>query len=153
MNTKRAALWALVLPNLMLSRQGRRNGWTLWHVVGAYVMIALGALVTWEAWADIFHIARVDEESSHIYLVPPIVAWLLYVRRERLRYCRPTGQWIGPVVIAAGWAMASYGYYNSCYPRYYSRSYSSCYYPRTRYYSYGGYYGRSCGRTVRFHRR
>ena len=113
MNTKRAALWALVLPNLMLSRQGRRNGWTLWHVVGAYVMIALGALVTWEAWADIFHIARVDEESSHIYLVPPIVAWLLYVRRERLRYCRPTGQWIGPVVIAAGWAIASYGYYNS----------------------------------------
>lgn len=48
---------------------------------------------------------------------------------------------------------SSYGYYNSCYPRYYSHHYSHHYYPRTRYYSHGGYYGRSCGRTVRFHRR
>lgn len=44
---------------------------------------------------------------------------------------------------------SSYGYYDYCRPRYYS----SCYYPSTRYYSYGGYYGRSCGRPVRFHRR
>ncbi|MCK6472185.1 MAG: hypothetical protein L6R28_10605 [Planctomycetes bacterium] len=48
---------------------------------------------------------------------------------------------------------SNYGYYNYCRPRYSSHHYSHHYYPRTRYYSYGGYYGRSCGRTVRFHRR
>ena len=35
-------------------------------------------------------------------LVPLIVAWLIWVRRGRLRHCRPVGQWVGPVITVLG---------------------------------------------------
>jgi exosortase len=64
---------------------------------------------TRDAWADILQIVLKDEESSHAWLVPVIVPWLIWVRRRRLRYCHPEGQWIGPWTIALGWGLYSYG--------------------------------------------
>lgn len=96
------------LPTYMV-----RNGWTLWHGLLAVGLMALGIAVTWEAWADIFRIASYDEESSQIFLVFPIVAWLVWVRRERLRHCLPRGQFIGVVLVLVGWVLSSYGYYNA----------------------------------------
>lgn len=93
----------------MTLRMWHRNGWSQWHLWGAIVLLGLGIAATSDAWADILQIAREDEESSHIWLVPIIVAWLVWVRRRRLRYCRPAGQWIGPVVVALGWMLYSYG--------------------------------------------
>ncbi|MEX0742654.1 MAG: exosortase/archaeosortase family protein, partial [Phycisphaeraceae bacterium] len=90
-----------------------RNGWTLWHPLMALLLMALGVMVTWEAWADIFRIASYDEESSQIYLVFPIFAWLVWVRRERLRHCIPRGQFIGVAIMLVGWILTSYGYYNA----------------------------------------
>ncbi|MEX0654168.1 MAG: exosortase/archaeosortase family protein [Phycisphaeraceae bacterium] len=86
-----------------------RNGWTTWHVAGAAGMAAVAMLATRDVWADIYNIAMRDEESSHIFLVPIVVLWLLYVRRKRIRYCRPTGLWIGPLLVAAGWVAHSVG--------------------------------------------
>lgn len=93
----------------MIPRKWRRNGWSAWHLWGAMALLALGIAATSDAWSDMLQIAMGDEESSHMWLVPIIIAWLVWVRRRRLRYCRPAGQWIGPVVAALGWMLYSYG--------------------------------------------
>jgi exosortase len=93
----------------MIPRAWRRSGWSAWHLWGGIALIGLGILVTLDAWSDVLQIILKDEESSHALLVPIIVAWLVWVRRRRLRYCRPTGQWIGPVFVALGWFLYSYG--------------------------------------------
>ena len=90
-------------------RYRTRNGWTPGHALGAVAMAAAGAAVTRDAWADIFYIARRDEESRHIFLVPVVVAWLLWVRRQRIRSCVPRAMFIGPAVAAVGWFLYSYG--------------------------------------------
>jgi len=86
-----------------------QNGWSRGHLWGAAIVTALGVLVGIEAWRDILHIALRDEESSHILLVPIIVAWLVWVRRRRLRHIRPEGFWVGPATVLLGWIMLSVG--------------------------------------------
>jgi exosortase len=93
------------------ARLFRSDRWTLGHVAAAAVMGALGVLVTWPAWADICHIAWTDEESSHIFLVPVVALWMLWVRRVRFRYCKPTGTLMGPIIVGVGWAISSLGFY------------------------------------------
>ncbi|MBI1367280.1 MAG: exosortase [Planctomycetes bacterium] len=98
---------------LTTPRSWARNGWSPWHIVAAIFMVTLGVLLTFNAWADIFNIAAKDEEASHIFLVPIIAGWLVWVRRERLRFCYPTGTLIGPVFVVIGWATTYYGYYHA----------------------------------------
>lgn len=93
----------------MIPRTLVRNGWNIWHLLGAIVFMALGVWVTRDAWQDMFRIASKDEESTHIFLVPVVAAWLVFVRRGRFRLCLPQGAWLGPVVIAAGWLLHSVG--------------------------------------------
>ena len=62
----------------------------------------LGAVATYDAWADMLHIALRDEESSHAFLVPLVVGWLVWVRRRRLEHCRCRGMLVGPLIMAAG---------------------------------------------------
>ena len=59
------------------------------------VLVALGVLVTFDAWADIIRIALRDEESSHIFLVPIVAGWLVWIRRVRWRQCRLGGTVLG----------------------------------------------------------
>lgn len=92
-----------------MSAKGRK-GWTLWHLVVGVGMVAGGVAVTFDAWADIFRIAWRDEEASHIFLVPIVAAWLVWVRRSRLRYCRPGHTILGPVLVGLGWAVSWIGY-------------------------------------------
>jgi exosortase len=84
-----------------------RIGWS--HLAGAFALAAFGVMVTRDAWLDIIHIVQRDEESSHIYLVPLVVAWLAWVRRSRLKHCDHRGLWIGPLMAAAGWLCYSMG--------------------------------------------
>ena len=58
---------------------------TLRHVGLAGLMGALAVWVTLPAWQDIFLIAKTDEENSHIFLVPLVAMYLVWVRRFRLR--------------------------------------------------------------------
>lgn len=69
----------------------------------AFALAVASVAVTYHAWADILTIAYRDEESSHIFLVPIVCGWLVWVRRGRLRHCRPIGRWIGPLLVGAGW--------------------------------------------------
>jgi len=91
--------------------QAARHGWKPAHGLLAVAMVTLGALATWSAWADIAHIAWIDEEASHIFLVPLVVAWLVWVRRGRFRLCQRRGTWIGPVLVLIGWGLTVWGFY------------------------------------------
>jgi exosortase len=86
--------------------------WNAWRAVAATVMAALGVAATFPAWADIYEIAYKDEEYSHIFLVPLVAVWMVWVRRMRFRYCRATGTGIGVIAAAVGWAVSSYGYHH-----------------------------------------
>lgn len=85
-------------------------GWSPWHVVGAVALGFAGILATWPAWSDIFVFASKDEEASHIFLVPVVAAWMVWARQARIRYCAPSGQFVGPIFVAAGWLAYTYGY-------------------------------------------
>jgi exosortase len=79
-------------------------------VLAALLAGAVGVFVTWNAWQEIYMFATRDEEASHIFLVIPVSLYMIWVRRMRLRHCRPTGTIIGPIIVAAGWALSSYGF-------------------------------------------
>src|SRR5688572_18995376 len=80
----------------------RSDRLTAWHLIGAAVLGALGLLVTSNAWAEIYHIAYTDEEWSHIFIVPVVAGYLIWVRRVRFRHCRPSGTIVGPLMVLAG---------------------------------------------------
>jgi exosortase len=98
---------------IALPRTFRTDRLTKWHVVAACVMGALGVAACWEAWADIYTLATKDEEYSHIFLVPIVVLVMIYVRRMRMRHCKPSGAIIGVLLVAIGWLSFSYGYYHA----------------------------------------
>jgi hypothetical protein len=76
----------------------RVDRWTPWHAVAATLMALMGIAATWEAWRDMFDWARLDEEYSHIFLVPVVAMCMVWVRRHRFRYCKPTGTGLGVLV-------------------------------------------------------
>jgi exosortase len=108
----RAAAWddALPAPRTTTRRWLRSDRLTAWHAVAALVMGALGVAATFEAWHDIYTIASRDEEYSHIFIVPIVALWMLWVRRMRFRHCKPSGAFVGTLMVAIGWMASSYGY-------------------------------------------
>jgi exosortase len=81
------------------------------HVIAAGLMATLGILALLPAWQDIYLIAKGDEEESHIFLVPLVAIYLVWVRRTRLRHCTPSFRAIGPLIVAAGWIISMIGFY------------------------------------------
>src|SRR6202035_273291 len=75
----------------------------------ALALVALGVAATWGAWSEIWRFAMTDEEESHIFLVPFVAAWLVFVLRARLADYRPSPSLFGPVLIALGWVSQHYG--------------------------------------------
>lgn len=93
-----------------MGSKGGRTNWSMAHAIAAVGMAAAGVIATHDAWRDILQIATKDEESSHIFLVPFIAVWLVWMRRRRIRWCRSQSLWIGPVVITIGWLVSLVGY-------------------------------------------
>jgi exosortase len=89
-----------------VSREGRLNAWRL---LGASALVLLAAWVCREAWLEITRMAWVDEEYSHILLLPLVIAFLVWVRRLRLRHFAVTGTWLGPVILVAGLTCYTFG--------------------------------------------
>jgi exosortase len=98
------------LPLNVPGKQLTRGGWSRGHLWAALGAAALCMLVAGNAWADLLSIAWRDEESSHALLVPVMAAWLVWVRRGRIRRCTPAGRLIGTLCLATGWALWSIGY-------------------------------------------
>ena len=94
-------------------RTAFRHGWTPQHLWLAAIMACVGVLVTLPAWIDIGRIVHRDTESSHVWLVFPVLLWLVWVRRARLRHCQPRRTFIGPVLVVIGWAISAFGFRNS----------------------------------------
>ncbi len=81
----------------------QRNGWTVWHFIGAAVMMLFAVWMTFPAWREIYAAALDPEgKSRHILLVPAIAVWLIWVRRRRILYCNTHGHWYGLVLILVG---------------------------------------------------
>lgn len=78
----------------------------LW--LGVLSLVAIAA--TFDLWKDIFSIGMRDEENSQLLLAPFVAAWLVWVRRERIRFARPEVSVTGPLVIMAGWISIRLGY-------------------------------------------
>src|SRR6476660_8552941 len=83
---------------------------TGWPVAAALLAGAVGVAVTWNAWQELYMLAARDEEASHIFLVIPVSLYMIWVRRMRLRHCRPSGTIIGPLMVLGGWLLSSYGF-------------------------------------------
>ncbi|WP_428389563.1 exosortase/archaeosortase family protein [Mucisphaera sp.] len=90
-----------------------RNGWTDFHFVAAIIAVGTAIWVCRQAWSDIFLIAWNDEENSHIFLVPFVMFWLFWVRKQRFRFCYPRGHWFGVLLVALGWFLSWYGFNNA----------------------------------------
>jgi len=97
----------------LIPRSWTKNGWDRWHLAMAIVSVALAILVTLDAWRDIVWLAVKDiqgsQESSHVFMVPVVAAWLVWVRWGRFRNCKPRGTAIGPILMLIGWAAYSLG--------------------------------------------
>lgn len=91
----------------------QKYGWSIKHVILIIVLSVVAVFAALPQWADITMIAMKDEESSHIFLVFPIAAWLIWIRRVRFRRLRPHSSWVGPLMILAGFGLASVSYTNA----------------------------------------
>jgi exosortase len=85
------------------SQQARKTfGWSSVRLGIMVGLSLLAMLASYRAWVDIFYIAWKDEEASQVWLVPLVVAWLVWARWEAVKRTRPTYTWYGPAVAVAG---------------------------------------------------
>ena len=90
------------------------NASPFWSTQRIVVGLALMALSIWAglaAWADIIFIAMHDEEASQVWLVLPIAGWMIWSRRETVENLPPRYSAFGPLLIAVGWAVSMYGFF------------------------------------------
>lgn len=87
---------------MFLPRLWKRLGWQNWHAVTLVLLVIAAFAVTLDAWGDMLRLTLRDQESSHGLLVPVVVGWLLWVRRRRLRHCRPRPSWVGTALVVCG---------------------------------------------------
>lgn len=86
-----------------------------WSPIQKIVLLLLSLIAIWagwRAWSDIVYIAARDEEASQVWLVLPIFAWLVWVRKDALAQIKPRFSMLGPALIAVGWAVSMYGFFN-----------------------------------------
>ncbi len=82
------------------------------HAVAAALMALVCVLATLPVWRDIYTIASIDEEHSHIFLVPLVAAYLVWIRRARFRCTPISGRLVGPLMTVLGVAVSTWGFYS-----------------------------------------
>jgi exosortase len=80
----------------------RLAGWRRLDLALLVGLVALAIGATARTWGEIFGQAIHSEEDSHILMALPIAAWLVWLRRGRLRLCRPSWTFLGPAMITGG---------------------------------------------------
>ncbi len=89
-----------------------RRTWNFADGLWLGVLTLVAIWVSRDVWSDMLAIGWRDAENSHLLLAPFVAAWLVWVRRERLRFARPQVSLVGPLLVAVGWAAARLGYMN-----------------------------------------
>ena len=88
--------------------------WTPRQLAAAAVLLCAGVLAMHSAWADWYMHSTEIEEHSHVFLVVPFGAMIMYVNRERFAQIRQRGSsWAGPAIVAAGFGMAWVGFFHA----------------------------------------
>ncbi len=91
----------------------RRKGGRVWTpgVWGMLLlMLGVGVWMQRQPLLDILQIGLKDEEQTHIFLVPFIAGWLLWLRRSRLRYVRVRYSLLGPAAVVIGSLVSWWGF-------------------------------------------
>ena len=94
----------------MAAAEIKKRFWAPREIALAAILFGVAIWVGRDAFADIWRVGISHPDQTHILLVPFVAAWLLWVRRSRLRYLGYHPSLLGPVVIAIGWVMAWAGY-------------------------------------------
>lgn len=82
----------------------------------AALLLAAGLAVLWDGFTDLCWLAYHDPESSHILLIPPLLAYLFFQRRDAIaRACAAPGHgagsgWLGLPVLALAVLAWEWGY-------------------------------------------
>src|SRR4030095_8081905 len=87
-----------------------RQSWHARDVIQLAGLMAIGLWLNRQPLADIISIGQHDQEQSHIFLAPIVAAWLLWLRRSRLRYVMVKPSFLGPLVACFGWLMSWWGF-------------------------------------------
>ena len=94
---------------MVISRSLARNGWTAPRLLGAAVVVALGACLTAEAWLDLGRLALRPQALAGMAVVLGVAGWMVWVRRARFRLCRPGGHLLAPVLVLVGYLIYAAG--------------------------------------------
>jgi len=79
----------------------------------ATVFLAIAVLAMGSGWADWYHVcSSLDTESTHVFLVVPFAAAILYVNRSKLKQVKWGPSWLGAVMVVIGYAASRWGYFN-----------------------------------------
>lgn len=85
-------------------------GWQRPHLACLLMLAAAAIALTWRGWADLAWLSVNDEESSHLLLIPLVMAYLLGQRWRVAQTTPPRVGLIGPAVLAMGVFVWEYGY-------------------------------------------
>ena len=86
----------------MIARSFARNGWTFWRLAMGMALVAIAVAVTWQVWVDVWRTAIYHHDSRYLLLVLPVAGWIVWVRRERWRFCVPSQSLVGPSLTLCG---------------------------------------------------
>lgn len=87
---------------MVVARALARSGWTRWRLFGAIALLAVAGTLIGQLWIDLARITLTAPGMAYLPLVPAVIGWMVWVRRRRLRLCRPGGHLAAPVVVLAG---------------------------------------------------
>jgi len=96
----------------------RAGFWLLSDPVGRLVLLAIAMLTVavlamGSGWADWYLVSsELDTESTHVFLVIPFAAAIIYVNRAKLKKVKWGPSWLGAVLVLAGYASSWWGYHN-----------------------------------------
>jgi exosortase len=94
----------------VVDRSSMKLPWRPIHYLMLTAFTAFAIVAAWPVWSDIAQIAVRDEESSHVWLVPIVVGWIAWARRERLRTCCTAGRSLGAIFAVLGATAYLVGY-------------------------------------------
>lgn len=92
----------------MTTRRGKP--WQLRDYALLALLLIAGVAVNRQALWDIIALGMRDAEQSHIFLAPIVAAWLLWLRRSRLRSIMLRPSYLGPIVVVIAWLISWWGF-------------------------------------------